>query len=556
MQIRDARRRGLGTFNRVFLLAAFFITWAASSSEAQVRSPMPAHAGDGQVSERSRKALEEAERLVGVNDLKGAIKLLESFTEGDDAEIPVLSKLGELYAYSMNVDAADKWFGRAIERAVKRREPLIGPPEMLGATLFRLGRYREAVPLLEEGWRLAGRRIDSYYVFLLARSYEETGAMRAANQAYETVLASDLGHVEAWSALARVKAKVAVGTQASPGPEVPAPPQFQEFAEVISLGDPRKWSPEEKVKGRAAQKRYAEALERSGVPLAIRAWRREIARAAIKPCVEKTDDRAMNCVNSIALLDQTHPVHTFDTKIQRLAYVSLVGAHIELGQYAHALSALERLLSVPPIEETPDDAGDDAGLVKDFLQDVFRSVSWDPKSSQLRENDPDDFVELKPSGSSSPAARPRMTTGVTQREARIPSHHSPSGIAASGARAPYGMASPAEDFATIAGWVDLFIEDFYELLMLRIRQKNFELPVKVLLFQLATLNTEISTGVNDRYLKALDSAITEAGERVNHTTLEAYAVAKRMFELMKPEKHHPNRYKYKVLKELFGKDSR
>jgi hypothetical protein len=543
LQIRGGR--GRGAVNRILL--AVLIAWAASSSAAQERSPRPAPAGGTQVSERSRKALEEAERLAGAKDLKGAIKLLEPLAEGAAAaEVSVLSRLGELYVYSMNFDAAEKWFRRAIERADKSGEPLLGPPAMLGTTLFRLGRYREAIPFLEDGWQRAGRRIDSHYVLLLARSYEQTGAWRAAKQAYETALAADLGNVESWSALERIKAKAAVGTQASPGPEVPAPPRLKEFAEVISLGDPREWSPEKRVEGRAAQKRYAEALERSGVPLAVRLMRRETALAAIKPCCEeceknddramkKNDDRAMNCINSIALMSKTHPIHTFDTKIQRLAYLSLVAAHTDLGQYVHALSALEHFIALPAIEETLDDAR----LVNKFLQDVFMSVSWDPKSSQLRENDPDDFVELLLSGGSGPVIRPRRATGVARREAGIPSQHGPNATAAGGGRAPYGMASPDEDFATIGDWVYVFSEDFYELLLLRIRQKNFELPVKVLLFQLATLNSHLSTGVNDRYLKALDSAINEAGEGVSPATLEAYAVAKRMFELMKPEKHHP-----------------
>jgi tetratricopeptide (TPR) repeat protein len=534
MQIRSVRQRWIGTLNRLLLMAVL-ITWATLPSEAQEQIPHPAPARGTQLSERSRQALAEAEKLAAANDLKGAIKLLERLTEGNDAEVSVLSKLGELYAYSMNFDVAQKWFRRAIERADKSGEPLIGPPAMLGTMLFLLGRYREAIPLLEDGWRLGGRRIDSGFVRLLARAYEETGAMRAAKQAYETVLAGDLGNIEAWSALARIKAKVAVGTQASPGPEVPAPPQIKEFAEVINLGDPRSWSLEERAKGRVAQKRYAEALERSGVPLTVRSMRREIALAAIKPCVERTDDRSMNCVKSIALLDQTHPIHTLDTKTQRLAYLSLVAAHTDLGQYVHALTALERFIVVPAIEEAPDDAG----VINKFLQDVFVSVSWDPKSSQLRENDTDDFVELLLSDPSGLVAPPKRTRGRTHRGARIPSRRSPHGIATGGARAPYGMASPEEDFATIGDWVNVFSEDFYALILLRIKQKNFELPVKVLLFQLATLNSDLSTGVNDRYLKALDSAINEAGESVSHTTLEAYAVAKRMFELMKPEKQHP-----------------
>lgn len=106
-------------------------------------------------------------------------------------------------------------------------------------------------------------------------------------------------------------------------------------------------------------------------------------------------------------------------------------------------------------------------------------------------------------------------------------------------RAPYGMASPDGAFATGGDLASGFDEDFYELILLRIRQKNFELPVKVLLHQLAGRNSPDSPGVNDQYLPALDLAIKEAGAGVSPTTLEAYVVAKRVFELIKPKRQHP-----------------
>ena len=529
IQIRSiTRRRKLGRLGRVLILMVVLVTRAASPLDAQERNTHAPQAEGEQLSERSRKALEEAEELFNANDLKGAIKLLQPIAEGDDAEVFLLLTLSVFCEYSLDREAAEKWSRRAVERAERSREGLAGHA-ILGTTLFRLGRYQEAIPLLEAVWRRGGRTIDSHYVPLLARSYEETGASRAAQQAYETVLAIDLGNLEAWSALARIKAKTAAGTEALPGPEVPAPPDLKEFAEVMSLGDPLNWSREERVKGRAAQKRYAEALERSGLRLDIRAMKRETAWAAIKPCVERTDDRSMNCVKSLAVLAQRHPIHTFETKIQRLVYWSLAEAHIDLGQYVHALSALERMIAMPAIEES----SDDVNVLDKFLLEVFVSVSWDPKSSQLRANDVDDFVELRRSRSSGRAVPRENTTKDIHGSARKPTRPSPREIPIGGARAPYGMASPDEDFATIGDWIRHFDEDFYELILLRIRQKNFELPVKVFLFQLATLNADFSTGVNDRYLKALDSAINEAGESVNPITLEAYVVAKRMFELMK-----------------------
>jgi tetratricopeptide (TPR) repeat protein len=325
----------------------------------QELSAGPHQARGAQVSERSRKALEEAERLYKANDLKGAIKLLEPIAADDDAEVSLLLRLGELCAYALDFKATDKWFRRVIERADRSGEPLPRDHIMIGKMLYSMKRYREAIPILEAGWRLGGRRIDSYYVIILARSYEATGAMRSAQQAYQTVLASDPGNVEAWSALSRIEAKTATGAHAPPGPDVPAPPRLKEFNEVISFGDPRKWSYEESVKGIAAYKRYAEALEHSDVILSIRADQRATAQAAVKPCFERPDDhsidRSMNCIRSIARMTQTRPINTFDTTYQRFIYLSLFVVHTDMGQFVHALSNLEHFVSLPAIEEWADD---------------------------------------------------------------------------------------------------------------------------------------------------------------------------------------------------------
>ena len=537
MQIRSARRRRLGRLGHLLVVAIVLVTLAASQLEAQEPSPRPPQAVSAQVSERSRKALEEAERLLKANDLKGAIKLLGPIAAGDDAEVSLLLRLGELCAYALDFEATDKWFRRAIERADRSGEPLPRDHIMIGRTLYTMKRYPEAIPILEAGWRLGGRRIDSYYVIILARSYETTGAMRSAQQTYQTVLASDPGNVEAWSALARIKAKAAVGNQAPPGADVPSPPRLKEFDDVIRLGDPRRWSPKERVKGLAVYKRYAEALEHSDVDLSIRTEQRAAAMAAVKPCIERPDDhsieRSMNCIRSIARMAQTRPIDIFDTTYQRLIYLNLLAAHTDMEQFVHGLSDLEHFVTLPAIEEW----ADDASLVNRFLIDTFTSVSWNKRTSQLRENDSDDFVELLVSDPPSPVAVPGETAERRAGEAERPRHGGPRRITG---RAPYGAASPDEDFVTVGDWASDFDDDFYKLILLRIKQKNFELPVKVLLNQLATRNSEDSTGVNDRYLPALDSAIKEAGEDVSPTTLEAYVVAKRLFELLKPKKQHPH----------------
>lgn len=189
----------------------------------------------------------------------------------------------------------------------------------------------------------------------------------------------------------------------------------------------------------------------------------------------------------------------------------------------------------------------DIQLIVRFLTRVFDSVSWD-KSRQLRTNDTDDFSDLTTLRTANQERRGirRQRSGATQNV--IP-----------GTRMPYGMVSPDEDSATIAQ--NLPTKAFADLVALRIKQGNFELPVKSLLSQiiepykfrvvagasglnelgvkgvsLEQLEASQLNTISTQFLKDLDEAILKADpEKISETTLDAYTVARRALLLLKSQ---------------------
>jgi hypothetical protein len=457
--------------------------------------------------------------------------------EAEDVEIPVLEKLANLYACSGDFESAEKWFKQAIERVGADVGPLAGRLRIrLGIVMFRRQHYQDAIPLLESGWSLAGRSSDSNDTFLafwvLAKSYEVTGGTREARSAYEAVLASDPANSDAWAARARIKLNTGPNTQPPLGAAVPAPPALKEFTDIINLGDPLKWSVGELERGLATYEQYAKALEHSGRQWSSWRVRQAAVVAATRWCDQSpSDDPSMDCFKSVVLLEQVWPIGNLDIDSQRMVYESLVAAHTRSEQYVHALDSMERLIGLPT---TGEEVKENADRLNSFLLSVFLSVSWNMKTGQLREGDPDDFVELYCGRRISTAQKPpRGAIGGGHSRTKRLAGRPPTSSAALEARAPYGMASPNEDFATIGDCVKVFGEDFREVILLRIRQKNFELPVKVLLHQLATRLSPLTTGINDSYVDALDSAIRKGSGDVSDSTLEAYAVARRILEVFR-----------------------
>jgi len=414
----------------------------------------------------------------------------------------------------------------------------------LGAALFLLQHFKEAIPEIEAGLRHQSRTPDDFLPYkMLALAYERTGAKAEARQSNKAVLAAYPASPEAWAALARLGAPSA--EEQPPRIGVPSPPALSEFTEVFALGDPLKWSLGDLEKGLQAYTRYAEALEKMARILSAGNVRRIAAMMAVKVIDESLkDNRPEDAVRAFSLIEQVRPLDRLPITLQRQALFDLVVAHSQLGQYLHGIAAAERLLALPASSEERDA---DIQLIVRFLTEVFDSVSWD-KSKQLRTNDADDFSDLN-----------NLRTADQRRRDGSGRRSSATQNVIPGTQMPYGMVSPDEDSAIIAQ--NLPTKAFADLIALRIRQGNFELPVKSLLSQiiepykfrvvagagglnelgvkgvsLEQLEASQLNTISGQFLKDLDEAILKADpEKIAETTLDAYTVARRALLLLKSQ---------------------
>ncbi|MEK6334648.1 MAG: hypothetical protein AABM67_06835 [Acidobacteriota bacterium] len=470
------------------------------------------------MTEPHRKILEKVDRLAKSGNVPAAIDLLKPVAESGNAEVPLLATLGELYEASGDLGSAAKWYRQAIDLAGADAGKIPGNLRTrFGVVLFQLKRDQEAIPELEKGWRTLENPGDALLTFkILAEAYERTGALNEARSANLAVLSSYPSSRDAWAALTRLKASFDAKAQQELRENVPAPPRIDEFSTILKLGDPWQWTINELSTGIAAYVKYAEVIKGMNRPLSAGNARRVAALMALKVGEDSLNEgRPADSIRAFALLEQAQSIDTLKPDIQRSVYRDLVLAHLREEQYVHGIAAFEKLTKIPSTES---EHFQDRELLMSLLRAVFDSVSWNPKTLQLRENDPDDFVEVNPPEPGRPTPSP------SPKAKRV--------------EAPYGMASPDEDSATIGTRIGVFRRDFDELLMLRIRQKNFELPVKDLLHQLwAALTGFFSYGIDDMYVKALDQAIEEAGDNVSETTLDAYTVAKRTMALFPKPSH-------------------
>lgn len=508
-----------------------------TSLKAQEKSPDKQTQGALILTESHRKILEEADRLAKSGNIPAAIGLLRPLVESTNVEVPMLTKMGELFGASGDFESAVRWYSKAIALAGADADNSPDNLRMrLGEALFQLKKYKEAIPEIEAGWKNSGSPGDDLLTFrMLASAYEETGAFNSALLANEAVLSVYPGSPEAWAAITRIK-------QSSPKIQglkdsrasVPAPPTVAEFPDILRLGDPLNWTIEQLREGTATYVKYAHAVKSIGLPLSAE----NALRIATMMAVRIGDDslksnHPADCIKSLSIAEQVLPIKALAPTIQRLAYRDLVIASIKEEQYVHGMAGIEHLLDVPATQE---ERFQDSRLLALLLQATFTSVSWDTRTDQLRENDPNDFVGVLPPFPFSTSAKSSKSGdrrhNIIRRGSGMPAT-TPVPDESGGSEAPYGMASPEEDSATIGTRIGIFRKKFDELLMLRIKQKNFELPVKDLLHQLWAVLTPLSAGIDDQYVGALDAAIQESGENVSETTLEAYIVAKRALALFR-----------------------
>jgi len=475
-------------------------------------------------------------------DIGAAINLVKPLAEAEKADISTLVFLCSLYEEAQDFKSAVEWYRRAITKAGKEVDRLPWNLHgLLGTALLMDDRDHEAIPELELGLRHYSYSQDDPAIYrMLAVAYQSTGAVREAKQAYLSTLSVRPSIDIVWTLLENLNSKTPDNEGNSPlRPGVPRPPTTQSFSDLIALGNPSDWSIETLRNGISIYAQYAEYLDQQGRRQASGIVRRAATRAAVRlGAASYESNEYEDCIRAFAMIEGVEPIAALDPELQQAIYKRLLVAYGELEQYVHSIAMAEQYLSLLETDEERRKATILLGLTE-----IYRSVSWE-KTGILRENDPDDFV--------GPPVR-LDTVVATKRKENLkqeePRRHSAvpnkgNGLP-KGLLVPYGMVSPSEDSVTLstsalAEEAGEKIEDMAlrDLAMLRIRQQNFEFPVKYFLFNLEGAQYSYEHGedinIDEQFAKTLEEAILKAdSSKIRPSTLEAFAAAKRIMNLLK-----------------------
>lgn len=475
-------------------------------------------------------------------DIGAAINLVKTLAESEKADISTLVFLCSLYEEAQDFKSAVDWYRRAINKAGKDVDKLPWNLHgLLGTSLIMDDRDLEAIPELELGLQHYSYSQDDPAIYrMLAVAYQRTGAVREAKQAYLATLSVRPSIDIVWSLLENLNSKTPADEGNAPlRPGVPRPPTTQSFSDLIALGNPSDWSMETLGKGVSIYARYAEYLDQQNRRRASGVVRRAATRAAVRLGADNYENHKYeDCIQSFAMIERVEPIADLDPELQRAIYKRLLVAYEALEQYVHSIAIAERYLSLLETDEERRKA-----TVLLSLTEIYSSVSWD-KLGILRENDPDDFVG-PPVRLDTVTATSRKVSLKQKRQRRLlavskTGHKLPKGL-----RVPYGMVSPSEDHATLytsalAEEAGEKIEDttLMELARLRIRQQNFEFPVKFLLFKLESARYSYERGENvdidEQFSDMLEDAMLKADpSKISPSTLEAFAAARRVTSLLK-----------------------
>jgi tetratricopeptide (TPR) repeat protein len=500
----------------------------AQGAEAPPRpSPLVASA-DKELSPSEREELEPVMRLWDQKDFAGAIVLLEPIARRPGAAPVSIALLAYFYERDHQEDKAIRTYRQCLS--------LLGPGEdlvhvsvrfALGRLLLNSGQYGEAVTLLEQAWNHPAYEVsDPMIPELLAQAY--AGLQRPELAAAFAVGSIGIApaHEHAWKTWDLLGGKPK---------HFRRPPGFRRdvfflgespTAElVLRHGNPREWQEPELERAVRDYLSFAEALEAQAPAVAAR-FRQVGLTSYFRGVIA-----AMNARNPQEGLRRLNEQSTsagyeslpLDLRLFGLGLESRL--HIQTAHLIHAVQAVERM------SELARQAGSPRALALVREEGIrlsiaaFYSVSFDPITGQLREDDPEDFLGPGSGGG-----------GETARERRF----------------RYGMTSPDEDSATVRAndlaaemGLDPGLEERLESL---IRARNLELPVKVYLksvslelgassgrvggTSLASIQDDEGISLLERLEQQISAHATPA---IPPTTVTAYVVGKRLMALFSPD---------------------
>lgn len=481
------------------------------------------------VKDSHREIVESATHLYKEGDKRGAINKLKALAEASDAEVPVLVLLADWYIETGEYEDAALWYQHAISSLKGNTSTFpVNLRWRLGETLVLLKRYKEAILELKLAKQHKNFNPEDAQLYrILSKAYEASERWTEAYQSNLSILATDPADTEAWATISRLQPNLSSsGAENLIETDTSLPPNRDELERVVALGNPLKWSYHMLKDGMRNYIKYSNDLLQAQRPTSARRFRYVAALLALHLGTESLrENRSAECVQAYSLIETAIPINELEVQLQRTIFHNLILAYGNMRQYVHAIMAGERLSNLPASFE---ERAGDVRQILSLLERVFDSVSWDEDSGQPRDNDFNDFVgDAVPIGTTGDVIPKGAGNSKQRLPPQRPGHNA-------GKMIPYGMVSPDEDRATIFEEMVGAPEAYNRLLTLRVRQKNFELPVKTLLFQLYHGFEYGTTGpVNEELMNSIQLVLRDENSDVKETTADAFAVAQKALPILK-----------------------
>lgn len=522
------------------LLGAPCMTFAESSpSHGQPPSTPPWAAVSASQDPRHAQAVLTAWRQSNSGDIEGAVQTLRALIQKagkNGVPVSVVVLLAGFYRQQERDDDAFSAYKQALNQlGAEAKEYPVNLALELAMIRIRQDDHANAIPFLLQAWQHSTNRPDDPRVLsLLSEVFEEIGAQAGAYGMSTAVLLLEPADQAAWERVARTaSAAKDLSTFTQKHPELPPIPVLPALHAVLAHGSPGSWTPAMAKQAFPAYVELARELTKRGQTESSRRWRSVILRTVLSEAVGQCKiGHYRECLNRLVAAATNYPEHSRPPFVRFAGLRLQALVQLELGNFAHAIAATEKLLAMGSVEFV-----DSKELMNDMLGPImfkaFSYVSFDPQNGSPRDDDPTDFV-----GHSLGRENPGFDDATAWTVARTKRYNT---------SRRYGQVSPSEDFSDIFGqnlanWfkpklcepvgvdanlaqlADLSV--FRRLMVNRIETLNLELPVKVLL-ALGGVQMQTSTGSRGKpLLVLLDNAISRSGDKVAASTQTAFMVGK------------------------------
>jgi tetratricopeptide (TPR) repeat protein len=446
----------------------------------------------------------------------------------DDHAVPMEVKLlsGMLWEQNDDLARAARFYQEVVADLGRTSVP-VNVNLRLGTVLVRQDKYTEALPVLIDATKYPDALEDTRVFFLLGTALEHSGDpyLAAAREAFGRAVVADPGSPETHAGFDRVSTRIHKAGLAHVRDfplTLPALPRNISEREILKFPDPDGSPIAQRLFLARRLFAYGARFESDGLSKIAQRYRAAAEYAALGDADRNlADGRADACIAELQKVESERSFEKLPPAIRQTAVKYEVHAYVRAEHFLPAATAVAFLSGMQP----PPDRGD--VLLLDLMvgQAAIEAVSFDRKNGQPRREDFDEFVDTAELDA----------LYIADKTASWPLGPRSAGVTPA-RRQPYGMLSASEDFAEIGAAVGLAKESISArdrlrtILIKRIRDKKFELPVKFSLHQVGAgfLEDTLFDG-STSLMRYLEEEIEKAGaDGVSEITLDAYAAGRKL----------------------------